>query len=353
MNVFLKKIAVFMAMLCCVIGGGCNSKKSNDAFTFYTPDGAPAMAFAELMSQDTASDEVEYFVVNPSTIATKVTSENQDKNADFCVLPVTAVSKLLGDKQTYQVLSVVTGGNLYVLSKDQALVSAFEGTEYKDISYLLGKTVGVMKINDMPGLTFKWILNNYELPWKELKDGEKVEADKVNLKGIVDATEINPLDTGIACYVVAEPAASVQIQKKNFISVCSLERLYYKGAIVMDCTGESFIGYPQAVLVAKRSVIENNQKFIAKFLEKVESSVNWCYTDKATGEKIVSAVKEHLEDTGYATTLKAEVLTWEVLRRCGVLFAKGEKCETAVRTYLRYMATVDNKINSLEETFFY
>ena len=352
MKKILKKALAIVITSCCLACVGCSNKK-NTVLTVYMPDGAPAMALAKLMKEDTQKDGVSYFVVNPTTIAARVTNEAQEKNADLCVLPVTAASKLLGNGETYQMLSVVTGGNLCVLSKDESLISAFADGEYKDLSYLLGKTVGVMKINDMPGLTFKWILNHYGLEWRELQNDGEVAADKVNLKGITDATAIDPLDTGVACYVVAEPAASVQVEKKKFTSVCSLETLYYKGEIPMDCTGETFIGYPQAVLVAKRSLIEKDKVWIESFLEEVETSVNWCQTDKASGESIVSAVQSHLEDSGYATTLKAEILKREVIARCGVRFAKSSSCKEAVQTYLQRIASVDTKIGVAQDKFFY
>ncbi len=352
MEKFFKKALALILCVCALACLGCSTKK-NTEFTVYMPDGAPAMALAKLMKEDTQKDGVAYFVVNPTTIAARVTNEAQEKNADLCVLPVTAASKLLGNGERYQMLSVVTGGNLCVLSKDERLISAFEDGEYKDLSYLVGKTVGVMKINDVPGITFKWILNDYGLAWSEIQNDGKTEADKVNLKGITDATAIDPLDTSVACYVVAVPAASVQVKKKNFTSVCSLETLYYKGKIVMDCTGETFIGYPQAVLVTKRSLIEKNKAWVESFLEKVETSVNWCYTDKASGESILSAVQAHLEDSGYATTLKAEILTREVIARCGVRFAKGDRCKEVVQTYLQRMSSVDIKISVAHDKFFY
>ena len=52
-----------------------------------------------------------------------------------------------------------------------------------------------MKINDMPGLTFKWILNDYGLPWQEIWNDGKIQSDKVNLKAITDATASDSADT--------------------------------------------------------------------------------------------------------------------------------------------------------------
>ncbi len=343
MKNIIKGFAIVLATLSFACLGGCVQEKS-EKITIYMPDGAPAMAFAKLMEEE---DSISYKVVNPTVIATKVTNKDEEKNADVCVLPITAASKLLGEGNRYQALSLVTKGNLYLISKDTALSSAFEEGEYKDITYLIGKTVGVMKINDMPGLTFKWILQNYGLSYAEIGNDGFLQADKVNLKGITDATAINPADSSVSCYVVAEPAASVQIEKKGFSSVCSLESLYYKG----ELPAQGFDGYPQAVMVAKRSLIQENPTFIKTIMEKVETSVKALPT--MTGGEIVESVTTKLEDKNYATTLKAAVLKKEVVARCGVCFSNVKDCKQVILEYLENIQKIDDKVQIANEEFFY
>ena len=132
--------------------------------TVCMPDGAPALALAQLLHEDTADDGITYKVVNSSLIASKVTYKDMDENADLCVLPVTAASKLLGSGEKYEMLGVVTHGNLYLISKDGKQVSA------ESIGDLKGKTVGVLQINQVPGLTFKAVLNKYGLPYSEISN---------------------------------------------------------------------------------------------------------------------------------------------------------------------------------------
>ena len=81
----------------------------------------------------------------------------------MCVLPVTAASKLLGQGNRYKMVGVVTHGNLFLISKDGEALTA------ENLSNLKGKTVGVLKINEVPGLTFKTILNKYNIPFEEIK----------------------------------------------------------------------------------------------------------------------------------------------------------------------------------------
>ena len=350
-----RAVCVLVTMAIGVCAFGCGDKKVKDDITVYMPDGAPAMAFAQMMLEDTDKDGVTYRVVNPSVIATKVNNEDMSKNADVCALPAIAASKLLGTGEKYQMLGVLTSGNLYVLTNKEGVAADFAASDLRDLSFLVGKTVGVMKINEVPGMTFKSILNEYGVSWQELTNDGEVAADKINLKAIADATQIDPLDENVACYVVAEPAASVQIKKNGFASVCSLTQLYYGGEIPENCSEETYIGYPQAVLVAKKSLIQNNKEWLENFLSDVkDSSMALQSADKINGEKIVSAVTSHLEDPAYTTTLKAPMLTWETITRCGVAFAETSLCKGAMLTYLERILEVNSNATKLPtENFFY
>ena len=105
---------------------GCNlpsgEKTDGRVLTVYAPDGAPALAVAGLavegytLEYDGQSVELDCKIVSSSVIATKVTNKDMDANADFCVLPVTAGSKLLGSGEKYGLLGAVTHGNLYLVS---------------------------------------------------------------------------------------------------------------------------------------------------------------------------------------------------------------------------------------------
>ena len=102
---------------------------------------------------------VSYNVVPSSNIQAYVTGE--DPAADICILPLNAASKLLGDGSTYQMLGTVTNGNLYILSKDGASVTTENIREE-----LNGKTIGVIQLNNVPGLTLKIILEKYDIDYE-------------------------------------------------------------------------------------------------------------------------------------------------------------------------------------------
>ena len=60
-------------------------------------------------------------------------------------------------------VGVVTHGNLFLISKDGEVLTA------DNLDKLKGKTIGVLKMNEVPGLTLKVVLNKYNIPFEEVK----------------------------------------------------------------------------------------------------------------------------------------------------------------------------------------
>lgn len=81
--------------------------------------------------------------------------------ADICVLPLNMAVKLLGGGQNYKLLGTLTHGNLYIVSKSGVKLTS------ANMSELRGKTVGVIMLAAVPGLTFKVILNEYGIVYSE------------------------------------------------------------------------------------------------------------------------------------------------------------------------------------------
>jgi hypothetical protein len=120
---------------------------------------------AQMMAEDTPDDGVTYKVVDASKIASKVTYKDEAQNADMCVMPVNLASKHLGNGENYTMLGAVTHGNLYLISKDGEMLTA------ENMKILQGKKIGVLKINEVPGLTLKTVLNKYGLAFEEITNG--------------------------------------------------------------------------------------------------------------------------------------------------------------------------------------
>jgi NitT/TauT family transport system substrate-binding protein len=295
------------------------------------PDGAPALAMAQMMAEDTPDDGVTYKVVDASKIAIKVTYKDEAQNADMCVMPVNLASKHLGNGENYTMLGAVTHGNLYLISKDGAEYTA------ENLSSLVGKKVGVLQINAVPGLTLKSTLNKYDIPWQELTNEEELAADKVNLIAITGADAVGTVAADY--FMIAEPAATAQA-KKGYTIVGSLQQLY---------GGEK--GYPQAVLVAKKSLVEEKENWVKDFVSKVEEGGAWL--ESASGEDIVAAVSAHMEDKTSSTSLKAPLLSTAVLERCGIYFTYAAACSVEVEEFLEGLLSVSDKAAAIPQSAFY
>ena len=199
---------------------GANAPQTSDEF-FYTPaeaqadevapeiisitspDGAPALALVQMIEE--GDNIVDFKIVNANTITTYVTNTDDTKNSDFCIMPVNAAAKLLGNGEKYQMLGTVTHGNLFMVSSN----AEAQYTNKEQLQTLIGKTVGVIQIANVPGMVFKMILNKYEIPFTVISGGDEPAADKVNLAGITDAAQVTP-DGDYSAYVIAEPLVSLR-----------------------------------------------------------------------------------------------------------------------------------------------
>lgn len=119
------------------------------------PDGAPALSIAKFIYDNETfgtGKTFEYKVVASGNIAT----EMQLGDSDIIVMPVNAASNLYNKfyADPYKLVSVVTHGNLYIMSSEKI----------DSISDLKGKTVGSIGLGLVPDLTFRSILskNNIE-----------------------------------------------------------------------------------------------------------------------------------------------------------------------------------------------
>lgn len=338
----MKKIfsAVLCALTLCVSVLGvtaCGGKKS--AITVYTPDGAPAIAMAQLMSENPDLGEtVEYYVVNSTEITSHVTYNDEAKNSDLCVLPVNAASKLLGTGEKYQMLGTVTHGNLYLLKREAGLPSV---ESIEDLQNLVGKTVGVVQLANVPGLTFKAILNNNGIPYSEVGNDGAPATDKVNLKAYADATTVTPAATDCDYFVVPEPAATTKTSVTTLETAGSLQQLY-GGAD----------GYPQAVLVAKKSLIESKPTFISKLMNALDGAEDWLKDANVTGDMIYSAIDEHYAQS--TPSFSAAQLSKEVIYNCAIYFMRSVDCKAEVIAFIDDLIAVDaSSAKKVSDDFFY
>lgn len=318
--------AAVLAVATMLAAVGCDGKKYEGKIQIYMPDGAPALAFSELMASDNQlGREVSYNVVAAEAIGPFVAQET----ADAALLPVNAASKLVGSGEKYKLLSVNTHGNLFVIGKEEAA----------DVNALKGKKVGVVNLANVPGLTFQAILKDKGVSY--VTDADGLTAENVLLVGIEGgeiAGRLNAAGENKLDFVVApEPAVSTVTGKVPAIKVrLSLQDLW---------GGE---GYPQAVLVAKTELADDKE-FVKNLLDALVSSAEWVKTHAADA---VTAISSHLAE-GVNPSFGAANLTETVIANCNIRVEKAADAKQSVKDYIAKIKEINaQSVGELKDEFF-
>lgn len=325
MKKLLTVLICALVIFCTVAFSACG--KTGKIITVYVPDGAPALALAELMHEEKFGKDVSYRVVGANEIESCVTYVDENKNADLCILPVNSASKFLGDGERYKLLGAVTHGNLFIVAGKEKQ----ELTRDNFAERVAGKKIGVVNLPAFPGAVLKLILNKYGVTDAVLEN--------------VQPSEVTGVGSDYDYFVLPEPAASTRAGNANLNLkiVGSLQTLY----------GEN--GYPQAVLVAKNGLIEDRPDFIRNFVEAVSENSSWLMEETVGAETIISAITSHYADPdNTAPGFNAKNLTKEVISNCAVWFENLSDCHKAVDDILKELKSAgDGKAVEVSENFYY
>ncbi len=325
---------------------GENDKEHTDnghdewtTYSVYAPDGAPALALAGLIEQE--KDPVppikfDVHIVDANTIATYVTGK--DPTADFCILPSNAAGKLLGTGETYQMLGTVTNGNLYFLTDTNKNLP--ELTKENVATALLGKTLGVIQYENVPGLTLRIVLGEYNIPYQVVENNDDPNPAKVNLRSLTPA-QVVPA-TGCDYYLCPEPARTTKIggtasSPNPLRAAGSLQALYGDGS-----------GFPQAVMVMKNFENRDAEERMLSYLEGCADFLT--KTDAHTLAELLASKRTE----GLEAAFNEAQLNPTVLANCSVGFTKAADCKTKVIEFLRkYKEISADATNIPDDAFFY
>ena len=234
-----KLITIILTMLisASMLLMGCNPNE----VLIYAPDGAPALALVSVIDQDFKNTKIN--IVSADKIKSVVTGD--DKKADICILPINMASKLIGSGDDYKMLGTITHGNFYFMSSSNIAVDS------NNISVLLGKTIGVMQLQNVPGLTLRSVLKDNGLDYEIIEDTNDAYSNKVNLIAI---NKVETARTDIDLFLIPSPQADAKEQNTSLKFVGSLSELY----------GE--FGFPQAIVVVKNSMLKRDLNLVKSFL---------------------------------------------------------------------------------------
>ncbi len=335
--------AAAAATVACGSGNGGETGKGT-VFSVYAPDGAPALALANLIAGENEAplsaapvDSFDVHIVDADTIAAYVNAPR----ADFCILPSNAAGKLLGTGETYRMLGTVTNGNLYFLTDTLKNLPALTKENLSEV--LPGKTVGVIQYENVPGLTLRIVLDEYGIPYQLVDNNENPDPAKVNLRSLAPETVVPA--TGCDYYLCPEPARTSKIGATEgapnpFRAAGSLQSLYGDGN-----------GFPQAVLVAKTSILSENKSAAEKLTAYMEGSAEYLQT--ADAHTIAELLASRRTPGMEAAFLEAQ-LNPTVLANCSVRFTKAADCKSTVIEFLTKYKAVNAEATEIpSDAFFY
>ncbi len=294
--------------------------------SIYAPDGAPALALSSVIKKDFENTEI--CIVSADKIASFVSGK--DKKADICILPINMASKLIGSGEDYKTLGTITHGNFYFLSKNETTI------DKENIGVLIGKTVGVMQLQNVPGLTLRSVLKENGVAYTIIQDTSEKEQDKVNLMAI---NKIETARTDIDVFLIPSPQADAKAQTTNLKFVGSLGELY----------GD--FGFPQAIIVAKNSLLQENLPFVKEFVKELENVEN--YLKEENKAEICSLLRSKME-SGLTPVFNENNLTSESIKRSKIKFIDCKNGKQSVQTFIQKLKALQpDSVQEFSENFYY
>lgn len=297
---------------------------STKEYSVYVPSGAPSLAAAQLIAENNqfGRKKITYNVVSATEIGSKI---KLDQNS-VGVLPVNAASKLFGDGETCSMLGVVTHGNLYIVSKDENVTT---------LADLIGKQVYVVGQNNFMDYTFQMLLQKNNVAFDKTTDG--VVEDKVTVKYVDVAT------TAVAALVQGQATVALLPEP-----VASNAKANAKAAIksTLDLQAIYGGGYPQAVLVAQNSVIQDSE-FITAFTNALTANETYLKSEENI-QTAVSSINE-LSAEKLPATLNADIVS-----RLAIKFSWASDEKQKVVDYIALFKALNaNAVGDMADKFFY
>ncbi|MDE5756463.1 MAG: hypothetical protein K2I23_05165 [Clostridia bacterium] len=278
------------------------------SYTIVAPDGAPALAIANLASS-ISTDEKQYTVNKKVVASSTIGAEAVKSDVDMAIVPANLASKIFNTSGGYKILAVVTNGNLYMTSSIPCDVTSLQD--------LKGKMVYSIGQSSVPDMIFQTLLNNAGMQYAV---GETPSDGKVTIKYCLDGSEVisqlalSKAKNQLAFGIYGEPAVT-NSKAKGFEEVFDLQSLWAENQ-----EGNQS-GYAQAVLIARDKVCEDSA-FIAKLLEAFTANQNSILQEPAKAVENIKAI--------YPQSALQTNMTAQVIGRCNI---KTVKIDVEGRTY--------------------
>ena len=145
--------------------------------------------------------------------------------------------------------------------------------------------------------------------------------------------------TDIDLFLIPSPQADAKAQTTNLKFVGGLGELY----------GEN--GFPQAIIVAKNSLLKENLTFVKEFISQVEN-VETYLKEENKGE-ICSLLHSKIE-SGLTPVFNENNLTSDSIARSKIKFIASQNSKEAVKAFIQQLKAVNaNSVEEFSENFYY
>lgn len=263
-----KRIFMLPLMAGVLVLASCNKTETKSSYdlTVATPTGAPLVAAANTL------EKVEFTKITDTTLIPTYFSANEK---DIIFAPVNVGTKLYNaGKSTYKLASVITYGNLYFASQEDAFDEVFD-LNNRDLVFFGEGTVNQAVVD--------YVLEQYEITPKS-----------VEYLGNTKLTQTELLSNPNAIVLIAEPALSAaKINKSNIKSLSVQDLFEAKSGNKKFCQAGCFVS---------QDAIDNKNEEVKQYLKEVKAS---CALASKDANKLASVAFKLDESTPEAVLAKS------------------------------------------------
>lgn len=314
----MKKIILILAALLVFFSACNNTANDPSQINIIMPNGAPALVFAKMMSENT---QYEGFNINYDVVPGVDGIMAKLNQFDIAVVPTNIAANLYNKGEKIKLLSVNVHGVLYMVGKE----------EITNLNDLKGKTVYNIGQGGTPDLTFRKILQNADI--KILTNGT-TDVNKVTLEFVQDAATVIPmLLTNMIDYaILGEPVVTQVLQTAKNDANADNDNLKVVLNIQDEwktATGQtSDFNYPQVSVIAKQALIDTNPELITKILKELNEVSAWILENTESAKTAISNNGGNLP-----------ILNAESIERSNIGFLSAQDAKISVTKYLEVIMT--------------
>lgn len=292
---------------------------NSEEINICVPDGAPALAVAELLENNRIDDTKINVTI---TTGENVRAQILNKQADIAICPTNMAATLYCKGADYKLVTANLFGLLYLVGNINA----------NSLDDLKGQLVYNIGKGSTPEFVFKKILAANGI---EYVDDDKPVDGKVAIKYFEKGEQIIPLlKDGIAkVAILGEPA----VTKSEIKQLFDLQQLWNE-ATGLDGS------YPQAGLFVNDNLLQNKPAFVDKLIQRLESNVEYIANNS---EKVANL----LVSAG-SSDFNGITFTSNIIQRCNVRCKNASNCKEQLVAYFTAIKTINPSFELPDDDFY-